>query len=55
MTFFLFLGPSDFVTFQAIDVEDNMAEIHLFTLNDEVTLEYDDTVIILRFTPDSDS
>ena len=31
-----------------------MAEMRLFTLSDEVTLEYDDTVI-LRFTPDSDS
>ena len=53
MTFSLFLGPSDFETFQAIDVEDNMAEIRLFITNDEVTLEYDETVI-LRFSPDSD-
>ena len=39
--------------FHPIDVEDNMAEIRLFTTNDEVTLEYNDTVI-LRFTPGSD-
>ena len=29
-----------------------MAEVRLFTTNDEVTLEYDDTVI-LRFNPTS--
>ena len=53
MTFSPFLGSSDYETFQTIDVEDDMAEICLFTTNDEVTLEYNDTVI-LRFTPDSD-
>ena len=31
---------------------DSSVEIHLFTSNDMVTLEYNDTVI-LKFTPDS--
>ena len=33
-------------------MQDNNTEICLFTTNDNVTLEYDDTVI-LRFTPDN--
>ena len=36
---------------QPISVEGS-TDIRLFTINDEITLEYDDTVI-LRFTPDS--
>ena len=32
----------------AIEVEENSADIRLFTTNDEITLEYNDTVI-LRF------
>ena len=38
---------------QSITVDGSMANIRFFTTNDEVTLEYEDTVI-LRFTPDSD-
>ena len=33
-------------------MQDNNTEMYLFTINDDVTLEYDDTVI-LRFTPDN--
>ena len=43
------VGTSDFEIFQPIHIE-NSADIRLFTTNDEVTLEYNDTVI-LRFTP----
>ena len=47
----LHIGSSDFETFQPIEFE-NSAEIHLFTTNDAITLEYNDTVI-LTFTPDN--
>lgn len=35
---------------RSIEVENNRAEIRLFTSNDEITLEYYDTVI-LKFVP----
>ena len=44
---------SDFENLQPIRVT-NSAEIRLFTANDEITLEYDDRVL-LRFTPDDPS
>ena len=47
----LHIGSSDFETFQPIEFE-NSAEIHLFTTNDAITLEYND-IVILRFTPDN--
>ena len=47
----LLIAPSDFERFQPIALQDNNIEIRLFTTDDEVTLEYDDTVI-LRFNPD---
>ena len=43
-------GSSDFESFLPISVVNN-ADIHLFTLSDQLTLEYDDRVL-LRFTPD---
>ena len=47
----LCIGSSDFEELQPIEFE-NSAEIQLFTTNDDITLEYDDTVL-LRFTPDN--
>ena len=44
----LCIGSDDFEELNPIGVEDNSASIRLFTTNDEITLEYDDT-IILRF------
>ena len=46
------LGPSDFESLQPLSVEDNSAKIRLFTINDAITLEYEDSVI-LRFNPAS--
>ncbi|CAI8047959.1 hypothetical protein GBAR_LOCUS26511, partial [Geodia barretti] len=46
-------STSDFENLQPIRVT-NSAEIRLFTSNDEITLEYDDRVL-LRFTPDNPS
>ena len=51
LTLSLSIGSSDFKELQPIKFENN-AEIHLFTTNDAITLEYNDTVI-LRFTPDN--
>ena len=45
------VGTSDFQRLAPISVR-NSAEIRLFTANDEITLEYDDRVL-LRFTPDN--
>ena len=42
------IGSDDFEQLSPIGVEDNSANIRLFTTNNEITLEYDDTVI-LRF------
>ena len=42
---------ADFERLEPIRVTNN-AEIHLFVFNDEITLEYDDRVL-LRFTPDN--
>ena len=47
----LLIGSSDFEDLQPITLNNN-AMVRLFTTNDGVTLEYDDTVI-LRFTPDN--
>ena len=44
-------GSTDFEHLQPIRFEIS-AEVRLFTTNDAITLEYDDTVI-LRFTPTS--
>ena len=44
------VGTSDFQRLTPLGVT-NSAEIRLFATNDEVTLEYDDRVL-LRFTPD---
>ena len=44
------VGTSDFAMFAPISVT-NSAEIRLFTTNDEITLEYDDRVLLM-FTPD---
>ena len=44
------VGTSDFERFTPIRVT-NSAHIRLFTANDEITLEYDDRVL-LSFTPD---
>ena len=44
-------GQSDFESLMPISFV-NEAEIRLFTINDEITLEYDDRVI-LSFTPDN--
>ena len=49
--FCVYIGSSDFESLaQQISVE-NVAEIRLFTTNNETTLEYDDRVV-LTFTPD---
>ena len=45
------VGTSDFERLTPIRVT-NSAEIRLFTANDEVTLEYDDRVLLM-FTPDN--
>ena len=47
----IFIGSTDFINLQPIRCETS-AHVHLFTSNDDLTLEYNDTVI-LRFTPDS--
>ena len=47
----LLTGASDFERLAPIGVI-NSEEIGLFTTNDEITLEYDDRVL-LRFTPDN--
>ena len=44
-------GDTDFERLQPI-VFTNSTVIRLFTANDEITLEYDDRVL-LRFTPDN--
>ena len=44
------VGTSDFERLTPIRVT-NRAVIRLYTTNDEITLEYDDRVL-LRFTPD---
>ena len=44
-------GQSDFESLMPISFV-NETEIRLFTINDEITLEYDDSVI-LSFTPDN--
>ena len=44
-------GQSDFESLMPISFV-NETEVHLFTSNDETTLEYDDSVI-LTFTPDN--
>ena len=44
-------GQSDFESLMPISFE-NEAEVRLFTSNDQITLEYDDSVI-LTFTPDN--
>ena len=46
----LLIGSNEFETFNPVPVTDNQADIRLFTYNDDVTLQYDRTVI-LRFTP----
>ena len=54
-TFILFiLGTTDFEALPAITVKNNRADIQLFTNNDDITVEYDDTVL-LTFTPDPPS
>ena len=50
-TSYLLIGSSDFENLQPIAFE-NGTDVCLFTIDDEITLEYEDTVI-LRFTPDS--
>ena len=45
------IGSMDFENLQPIHFETS-ADIRLFTTNDVITLEYNDTVI-LRFTPDN--
>ena len=45
------VGTSDFQRLAPIRVT-NSAEFRLFTASDEITLEYDDRVL-LRFTPDN--
>ena len=45
------VGTSDFERLTPIRVT-NSAQIRLFATNDEITLEYDDRVL-LRFTPDN--
>ena len=45
------VGTSDFQRLTPIGVT-NSAVIRLFTVNDDITLEYDDRVL-LRFTPDN--
>ena len=46
------IGSNDFENLQPITIEIDTEIIRLFTTDDEITLEYDDTVI-LRFTPES--
>ena len=50
---FFFEGTSDFEQLQPIHFTDSTA-IHLPIVEDRVTLEYDDRVL-LRFTPDNPS
>ena len=47
------IESTDFENLQPISFETS-ADIRLFTTDDNITLEYDDTVI-LRFTPDNSS
>ena len=49
--FCAYIGSSDFESLAPISVE-NVAEVRLFTSNDEIALEYNDR-IILTFTPDN--
>ena len=49
--FFTTIGSTDYINLLPIEFVTN-AEIQLFTSNDDITLEYNDTVI-LRFTPDN--
>ena len=46
------VDTSDFQRLTPIRVT-NSAHIRLFTANDEITLEYDDDRVLLRFTPDN--
>ena len=48
------IGTTDFENILPIKLDDedvNSTDVRLFTTNDELTLEYDETVI-LKFTPD---
>ena len=49
---FLSVGASDFESLSEIIVENNMAEVRVFASNDQITLEYDDSVI-LTYIPDN--
>ena len=49
---FLSIGASDFESLSEIIVGNNMAKVRVFTSNDQIALEYDDSVI-LTFTPDN--
>ena len=56
MKVFLTLGSTDFFNIVPVSVKiesDDKAMIELRTRNDAVTLEYDDSVLLL-FTPDED-
>ena len=46
----LIIVAADFVAFQPTDIE-NRADIRLFPIDDFITLEYDDA-IMLKFTPE---
>lgn len=49
-SFVQYIGTTDFNTVPPIQLLDSKALIQLFTTNDMITLEYEDTVT-LRFTP----
>ena len=55
--YYIHTGPSDFDPLQPIrveiDINSEPIDIRLFATNDEITLEYNDTVI-LRFLPQID-
>ena len=44
-------GSMDFVEILPIRVNNGVSTVHLFAVNDEITLEYNDRVL-LHFTPD---
>ena len=52
--YYVYVDASDFEMPQPISVQNGTAEIYFFTINDEVTLEHTDS-IILKFTPSKDT
>ena len=48
--YYSYVGSSDFEPLMPISVMNN-AQVNIFTTNDDITLEYDDSIILV-FTPD---